>query len=205
MTSTKGKNLAQKNQAEQYPRNATETKQRIFEAAKTLFSRDVYSKVGTRDIAAEAGVNLTLINRYFGSKKKLFAEVVMSLGGGDTSPGTPKERALAAIMDFLSDEENQRKEELRLILFSAIDSDVSDVISDFFMQLRKAEAQSIQGENKETKAVLSFSLIAGIALTSLLFHTKDRKNLDMVYMEKYLSRMLDELYYDEEHTIEKSD
>ena len=180
--------------SEQYPRNAAETRQRILEAAKTLFSRGAYSGVGTRDIAAEAGVNLTLINRYFGSKKQLFAEVIMSLGGPPDSPDTAKKQSLAAIMDFLSEEENQRKQELRLVLFSAMDSDVSDVISDFFLHRSKVQAELMQGDNKETKAVLNFSTITGIALIALMFQASDRNKLDKAYLEKHFKDILDTLY-----------
>ncbi len=198
MTVAKKKNAAEITPSEQFPRNAAETKQRIFYAAKRLFSKDIYSKIGTREIAVEAGVNLTLINRYFGSKKQLFKEVVMSLGGFSDSLGMAKEHSLAAIMDFLSEEENPRKEEVRLILFAAMDSDVSDIVSEFFLQQSESQNKLMHGDNKETKTVLSFSLLAGIALTALLFPAGDRKKLDKNYIIKYVSVLLDELYFNEE-------
>jgi AcrR family transcriptional regulator len=37
-----------------------------------------YEQVGVRDIAARAGVDPALVNRYFGSKEGLFAEAVAS-------------------------------------------------------------------------------------------------------------------------------
>jgi AcrR family transcriptional regulator len=57
-------------------RNATATRQAILEAAKTCFMRDGYEQVGVRDIASRAGVDPALINRYFGSKERLFSEAV---------------------------------------------------------------------------------------------------------------------------------
>jgi AcrR family transcriptional regulator len=54
-------------------RNAAATRAAILAAAKLEFSRRSYDRVGVRDIAARAGVNPALVNRYFGSKPKLFA------------------------------------------------------------------------------------------------------------------------------------
>ncbi len=49
----------------------TEPRVRIEEAAKGLFSRKGYAGTGVREIAREAGVNLAMINYYFGSKRGL--------------------------------------------------------------------------------------------------------------------------------------
>ena len=57
-------------------RNATATRQAILEAAKTCFTQDGYEQVGVRDIAARAGVDPALVNRYFGSKEGLFSEAI---------------------------------------------------------------------------------------------------------------------------------
>jgi AcrR family transcriptional regulator len=57
-------------------RDAAKTRAAILSAAHVLFSRDGYDRVGVRDIAAAAGVNIALVNRYFGSKEKLFIAVI---------------------------------------------------------------------------------------------------------------------------------
>src|SRR5579863_2223433 len=58
------------------PRNAAATRQAILASARKAFARAGYDGVGVREIAKGAGVTAMLINRYFGSKEKLFAEVV---------------------------------------------------------------------------------------------------------------------------------
>src|ERR1700733_7923866 len=50
--------------------------EKIKIAAKKLFTHKGYAATRTRDIAKEAGINLSLLNYYFRSKKKLF-ELVM--------------------------------------------------------------------------------------------------------------------------------
>jgi AcrR family transcriptional regulator len=57
-------------------RNAAATRTAILASARTAFARAGYDGVGVREIAKGAGVTAMLINRYFGSKEKLFAEVV---------------------------------------------------------------------------------------------------------------------------------
>ena len=59
-------------------RNAAATRQAILEAAKTCFMHEGYEQVGVREIAARAGVDPALVNRYFGSKVGLFSEAVAS-------------------------------------------------------------------------------------------------------------------------------
>lgn len=57
-------------------RDATRTRESILKAAQILFARKGYTTVGVREVAAEAGVNATLIRRYFGSKEGLFRAAV---------------------------------------------------------------------------------------------------------------------------------
>jgi AcrR family transcriptional regulator len=58
------------------PRNAEATRAAILASARKAFARKGFDGAGVREIAAGAGVTAMLVNRYFGSKEKLFAEVV---------------------------------------------------------------------------------------------------------------------------------
>jgi AcrR family transcriptional regulator len=55
-------------------RDATATKARLLQAARELFLRHGFRATGLRQIAARAGVDVTLVRRYFGSKEQLFVE-----------------------------------------------------------------------------------------------------------------------------------
>jgi AcrR family transcriptional regulator len=59
-------------------RNAAATKQAILDAARRCFADEGYDQVGVRDIAAIAGIDPALVNRYFGSKEGLFSQAVSS-------------------------------------------------------------------------------------------------------------------------------
>ncbi|MCL9805887.1 TetR/AcrR family transcriptional regulator [Flavobacterium amniphilum] len=53
------------------------TEEKIKEAARKVFTKKGYAATRTRDIAEEAGINLSLLNYYFRSKEKLFHQVIM--------------------------------------------------------------------------------------------------------------------------------
>ncbi|MFC4565686.1 TetR/AcrR family transcriptional regulator [Nocardiopsis mangrovi] len=57
-------------------RDREATRQRILDSARELFTNEGYTQVSSRRIAAHAGVNVALINRYFGAKRGLLAEVI---------------------------------------------------------------------------------------------------------------------------------
>jgi AcrR family transcriptional regulator len=57
-------------------RNAGTTREAILRSALVAFTRHGYDGAGVREIAHRAGVTAMLVNRYFGSKEQLFAEVV---------------------------------------------------------------------------------------------------------------------------------
>jgi TetR/AcrR family transcriptional regulator, regulator of cefoperazone and chloramphenicol sensitivity len=55
------------------------TKEALLEAAERLFTANGFNAVSTRDLAEAAGANLAAIKYHFGSKSKLFIEVVHRL------------------------------------------------------------------------------------------------------------------------------
>ena len=57
-------------------RNAAATRAAILASARLAFAQSGYDGAGVREIAAGAGVTAILVNRYFGSKENLFAEVI---------------------------------------------------------------------------------------------------------------------------------
>src|ERR1700761_4780128 len=57
-------------------RDAVATRAAILASARQAFAEKGYDGAGVREIAKGAGVTAMLVNRYFGSKEKLFAEVL---------------------------------------------------------------------------------------------------------------------------------
>src|SRR5258708_17905833 len=69
------KSLKKTKPAKKPLRDAKKTRTRILEAARLRFCQHSYDQVGVRDIAADANIDAALINRYFGTKEELFAEI----------------------------------------------------------------------------------------------------------------------------------
>ena len=53
-----------------------DSKEHILQAAVKLFARQGYGNTGMRELAKEAGVNLAMINYFYGSKKALLKEIL---------------------------------------------------------------------------------------------------------------------------------
>jgi AcrR family transcriptional regulator len=85
------------------PRDAAATRADLLRAARQRFAKDGYDRVSVRDIAADADVNVALINRYFGSKEGLFVEALSSAGRFPdvlaASPADLPAKLLARILD----------------------------------------------------------------------------------------------------------
>lgn len=61
------------------PRDAGKTRDAILRSAQKLFAEKGYATTGVREIAADAGVNSTLVRRYFGSKEGLLRVALQDL------------------------------------------------------------------------------------------------------------------------------
>lgn len=82
------------------------TEQKIVEAARKIFTQKGYAATKTRDIAEEAGINLALLNYYFGSKENLFKLIV-----------TEKFEDLFGLMSpILSDKDITLEEKIRTLV-----------------------------------------------------------------------------------------
>jgi TetR/AcrR family transcriptional regulator len=73
--------------------DASDTRERILEAALQAFAEKGFDGATTRDIAARAGVNLGLIKYYFDAKLKLWqAAVERAFASLSTALGNPADR-----------------------------------------------------------------------------------------------------------------
>ena len=156
-------------------RNAEETKKRI-------------------DIAALAEVNVTLIHRYFESKKKLFSEVLMTLGDNVEHAELSRQRARNHIADYFGAGVENRMKELRLILLSATDEEVSDVVSDFYVERFQNVQGLLPGTHVKEKTFLLFSLLAGISLSTSFLKNENMRELDTDYLKRCLDEALEKIY-----------
>jgi AcrR family transcriptional regulator len=82
-------------------RDAVATRQALLDAASSRFVRLGYDRTTLRDIAADVGVNLALIKRYFDSKEGLFKAALATKPRFQGDEGTPQ-LDLATLAEALS-------------------------------------------------------------------------------------------------------
>src|SRR5258708_38535504 len=92
------KSLKKTKPAKKPLRDAKKTRTRILEPARLRICQHTYEQVGVRDIAADAHIDAALINRYFGTKEELFAEI----SKGDFTAEQFIDAAPAKLDDYLA-------------------------------------------------------------------------------------------------------
>lgn len=148
-------------------RDAEATRADLLRAARRRFSAFGYERTTSRDIANEAGVNVSLIYRYFGSKEQLF-EVVLE----ETADlfGRLQGRTIENLIDDFVDGLDGRKHPL-LVLLRDTDDDsrttqlrhqtFGAVISYLAGEITRNDP-SLTPQTARNRAGLLFSMFAGV-------------------------------------------
>ena len=150
-------------------RNAGDTRARILAAARVRFSLDAYENVGTRDIAADAGVDAALVNRYFGGKEKLFDEAIVdAFAIKDNFDGVDMSRFGEIITTLVmegSEERREAKFDALGILLRASGSPATQerVSARFHAEFVLPLARLLRGRDAELRAALIASYLIGLA------------------------------------------
>ena len=95
--------------------SGTTTRDKLIETAKELFLTKGVDRVGVREIATKAGINLSLMNYYFRSKEKLFASIFESIINDK-----------AVILRHILDSDLPIDEKIKQYVFSYIDILIAD-------------------------------------------------------------------------------
>jgi AcrR family transcriptional regulator len=146
-------------------RNAAATREAILQAALAAFAHQGYDGVGVREIAQTAGVTAVLVNRYFGSKERLFAAAVeaafadSSLFRGDSSTFAHRLAALVVSQD------GQPSDPLLLLLRSAPNPRAAEILRDNIARHCEQPMKSlIRGPKRGERAAIILALIVGLQL-----------------------------------------
>jgi AcrR family transcriptional regulator len=90
-------------------RDANATRAAILEAAKARFAQIGYG-ANLRDIAAEAGVDVALIKRYFGGKEALFTEALKASIHPDRLRAWDRSRFAAEVAEMMAGDSHDDEE-----------------------------------------------------------------------------------------------
>ena len=92
----------------------TDTRAAILEAAKKIFAAKGFGAATVRDICTEAGANIALVSRYFGSKRGLYAEVCRALFDGLAAPLAHLDSGISTTEDWRNNLREWIRHALRL-------------------------------------------------------------------------------------------
>lgn len=176
-------------------RDAAATRAAILDAARRHFARAGYDHVGVREIAADAGVTAALVNRYFGSKAQLFAEVLAS--GFDIAPLLPEDRARfgAVLGRYIAAAPRRTPDDqgpLSLLLRSAASPTAGELLREHIdTHLVEPLAKWIGGEDAELRATLIVATLAGLGVLRRLVKTSALAGVDESRLGELLGELLD--------------
>jgi len=150
-------------------RNAAATRQAILASARRAFARAGYNGVGVREIAAGAGVTAMLVNRYFGSKANLFAEVaadamrepVILSPENLAAPDLPA--ALARALVQVTEPGAPPLDGFLILLHSASSPQAAEIGREWVSRGHQATLEGmIAGDLTRERAAVFLSLVAGL-------------------------------------------
>jgi AcrR family transcriptional regulator len=149
----------------------TTTREAIAEAARRQFAELGYDRTTLRGIAAEAGVDVALVARFYGSKDALFrevmalpAEVAEAMAGlADGSTDTVGRRLAEVIVGML---ENPRSRSIVIgrIRSASSHPEAAALVRETVTRDVGRLVAAVTDDEPETRAVLVGSQIVGLAL-----------------------------------------
>ena len=136
-------------------------------AARKRFLEESYDNVSLREIAGDAGVDVALVNRYFGSKEGLFKEVLSSgkkkFDGNRTVAELPAYLANVIIDDDCGGEPNENVERLLIILRSASSAKAAEIVRQSMLEdVLDPFVKLLDGSDSQMRASLCMALIMGV-------------------------------------------
>jgi AcrR family transcriptional regulator len=158
-------------------RDAAATRSAIFEAATRRFAYQGYEHAGVREIAADAGVDAAMVNRYFGSKEGLFTEVVERaldiryLVDGDRA--TLAERLARRMVYGREDIADESPIPLLLMLHSATEPHAAELIrTSLDRNVLRPLAECLEGPDAEVRAAMVIAQCTGFAILNQMLRPR---------------------------------
>ena len=152
-------------------RDAAATRAAILRSARVAFANSGYDGAGVREIAAGAGVTAMLVNRYFGSKEKLFAEAIAesmattSVLALEIVKANPSAEAIAAALVGITKHGDVPLEGFQIMLRSASNERAAEIAREQIERHhQKNIAATLSGALVPQRTGVMLALIAGFQM-----------------------------------------
>jgi AcrR family transcriptional regulator len=177
-------------------KNAAATRENMLAAGRRRFLSESYENVGLRDIAADAGVDVALVGRYFGSKEELFREVLRSTPGEWLDPAVSADELPAWLAALATREHGSGAddvERLLIILRSASSPKAAEIVRDSFCaDVLEPVARLLSGPEPEMRASVALSLLMGTKILRTIMDVEPLCRCDGTEVRARLTKLLAE-------------
>ena len=173
--------LERPSHAKAHPRDSEKTRARILQAAIELFSASSFDMVRSRDIANKAGIDVALINRYFGSKKELFIaalEVISKVRPDLDSEDVEKLFCNDFAKRLNGEERKNTTTAVRLVAFSASCTEVAPLLQKLITDEIDRLTDKLGAEDK-TPATAFLAYHIGMHTLMQMLSDEDRAKLKL--------------------------
>jgi AcrR family transcriptional regulator len=181
-------------------RNAAATREAILTSARRAFARAGYDGAGVREIAAGAGVTAMLVNRYFGSKEKLFAEVLAATSATPTILTQENLKSsnlgeiIAATLVDITRAADTPLEGFLIMLHSASSKRAAEIGREQIENgHQKVLAAALTGELAPQRAALVLSLVAGFQVMRQMIGLSALAEADPAILVRILAPLFQQL------------
>lgn len=170
------------------------TRQAILSAARQRFAREGYARTTVRAIGADAGIDPSMVIRYFGSKQGLFAAAAdFDLALPDLAQVPRGQLGAAAVRHFLTHwEGEQATDSLRVLLATAVtDAAAAAQMQQIFRtQLQPVVAAAGHAEDAALRSGLVATQMLGLALCRYVLRLPPVVALDTVDVVRWLGPVI---------------
>jgi AcrR family transcriptional regulator len=176
-------------------RNAAATRERLLGCAHKRFLNESYENVGLRDIAGDAGVDVALVGRYFGSKEQLFKDVLHKRGGDWHSLAARAEDIPWFLADLAVSKEistnTEHIERLLIMLRSASSPQASALVrASFGEDVLGPLASLLSGRNAQIRAAVGLSVLVGTTIMRTMMSLNAIQECDHAIFRERLAAVL---------------
>ncbi|WP_169926777.1 TetR/AcrR family transcriptional regulator [Massilia putida] len=173
------------------PRNADLTREDILRAACHAFAVHGYAQATVRQIASDAGINVALVVRYFGSKECLFEAALLKSLDIDRLIAGERNAFGDRLAHLLTDASGDSPNPLAMMLLAMSDAAARAVtLERLTTHVTEPLARWLCGRNARERAVRIMMLSSGYLTYQLLLPVADRSATDVSATREWLAQAL---------------
>jgi AcrR family transcriptional regulator len=184
-------------------RNATSTRAAILQSARAAFVELGYEGAGLREIAQRAGVTAMMTHRYFGSKERLFAEVLAQanavpvIATEETLHSPVRAQRIAAALVQVTAPGATALDGFLIMLRSISSPRATEIAREVIESHHQRNVTAaLSGESASQRAAILLSLVAGIQIMRQVIQLDALATVEPKALAKILEPLIQTLMVD---------